>query len=245
MAGHSKWANIKHRKGRMDAIRGKITTKIAREITVAVRIGGSDPTGNMKLKLALQKAKENNIPKENIQRAIQKGAGNLDGASYEEIMYEGYGPGGVAILVETTTDNRNRTAADVRHLFSKYGGNLGESGCVGWMFKQKGTFLIEKNDKIDEETLMDIALNAGAEDVVEEDDSFEILSAPTDFEAIQDALENNNIETAKASISMIPDTTVALQGEDAEKLLKLIDALEDNDDVQEVYANFDIPDDML
>ena len=245
MSGHSKWANIKHKKGRMDAIRGKVTTKIAREITVAVRMGGSDPTGNMKLKLALQKAKENNIPKENIQRAIQKGAGALDGVSYEEIMYEGYGPGGVAILVETTTDNKNRTAADVRHLFSKYGGNLGETGCVGWMFKQKGTFLIEKSDKINEELLMDIALNAGAEDVVEEDETFEIISAPSDFEAIQNTLEENNIETTQSSIGMIPDNTIALQGEDAEKLLKLIDALEDNDDVQEVYANFDIPDDML
>jgi len=243
MSGHSKWANIKHKKGKMDAIRGKVTTKISREITVAVRMGGSDPSGNMRLKLALQKARENNIPKDNIQRAIQKGAGALEGSNYEEINYEGYGPGGVAIMVEAMTDNRNRTVADVRHLFAKYSGNLGESGCVSWMFKQKGLFIVEK-DGIDEEELMLLVLEAGAEDVETAEDQFEIITAPEDFEQVQQALEKNNIETAIARITMLPETTTELAGDEAVKMLKLIDALEDHDDVQEVYTNFDAPEDQ-
>ncbi len=244
MSGHSKWANIKHRKGKMDAIRGKITTKISREITVAARAGGADPAGNMRLKLALQKAKENNVPKENIQRAIQKGVGALEGGNYEEIVYEGYGPGGVAVLLEIMTDNRNRTAADIRHLFAKYGGNLGEAGCVSWMFDKKGLFLVDKAG-INEEDLMLIALEAGAEDIKSEDDQFEITTAPDDWEQVRAALEAAKIATASAQITMVPQTTVGLAGDDAVKLLKLMDALEEHDDVQEVYANFDIPEDMM
>lgn len=242
MSGHSKWANIKHKKGRMDALRGKLTTKIGREITVAVRIGGADPTGNMRLKLALQKAKENNIPKENIQRAIQKGSGTLDGANYEEITYEGYGPGGVAVTIEVMTDNRNRTAADVRHLFTKYGGNLGESGCVAWMFKKKGLFVIEK-EGVDEETLMLVALEAGAEDFKAED-QYEITTAPEDFDSVQQALDQNKVTTLVAQVTMVPETTVELNGDEAAKMVKLIDALEDHDDVQEVYTNVELPEDM-
>ncbi len=243
MSGHSKWANIKHKKGKMDAVRGKVTTKISREITVAVRMGGSDPTGNMRLKLALQKARENNIPKENIQRAIQKGSGALEGSNYEEIKYDGYGPGGVAIMVEAMTDNRNRTAADVRHLFSKYGGNLGESGCVSWMFKQKGIFVIEQ-DGIDEEELMLMVLDAGAEDFEAVDDQFEITTDPDDFEKVQEELEKNNIKTIVARITMVPETTASLSGDESVKMMKLMEALEDHDDIQEVYTNFDIPEDM-
>lgn len=242
MSGHSKWANIKHKKGRMDALRGKLTTKIGREITVAVRIGGADPTGNMRLKLALQKAKENNIPKENIQRAIQKGSGTLDGANYEEITYEGYGPGGVAVTIEVMTDNRNRTAADVRHLFTKYGGNLGESGCVAWMFKKKGLFVIEK-EGVDEESLMLVALEAGAEDFKAED-QYEITTAPEDFDSVQQALDQNKVTTLVAQVTMVPETTVELNGDEAVKMVKLIDALEDHDDVQEVYTNVELPEDM-
>ena len=245
MSGHSKWANIKHKKGKMDAIRGKITTKISREITVAVRMGGADPTGNMRLKLALQKARENNIPKDNIQRAIQKGQGALDGSSYEEIVYEGYGPGGTAVLLEVMTDNRNRTVADIRHLFSKNGGNLGESGCVGWMFRQKGLIVVEQQSGVNEEDLMMLVLDAGAEDMVVEEGQFEITTAPEDFPQVLQALENAQIKTSVARVSMIPDTSVELTGDDAVKMLKLMDALEDHDDVQEVYSNFDVPDDML
>ncbi|WP_425061214.1 putative transcriptional regulatory protein [Sporomusa carbonis] len=243
MSGHSKWANIKHKKGKMDAMRGKITTKISREITIAVRMGGSDPTGNMRLKLALQKARENNIPKENIQRAIQKGMGALEGSNYEEIIYEGYGPGGVAIMVEAMTDNRNRTAADVRHLFSKYGGNLGESGCVSWMFKQKGLFVVEQ-DGIDEEELMLLTLDAGADDFEASDGQFEITTTPDNFEQVQEALEKNNIKAVVARITMVPETTVDLSGDEATKMIKLLDVLEDHDDIQEVYTNFDIPEDI-
>lgn len=245
MSGHSKWANIKHKKGKMDAVRGKITTKIGREITVAVRLGGSDPTGNMKLKLALTKAKANNVPKDNIQRAIQKGLGALEGSSYEELLYEGYGPGGSAVMMEIMTDNRNRTAADIRHLFSKYGGNLGESGCVGWMFKKKSVFVVEKETFTDEEALMMLALEAGAEDFKAEEDAFEITALPEDFNVIEKMLEENKIEAAVAEISMIPDTTIHLEGKDAEKMLRLIEALEDHDDVQEVYANYDIDENLL
>lgn len=241
MSGHSKWANIKHKKGKMDAIRGKVTTKISREITVAVRLGGADATGNMKLKLALQKAKANNIPKENIQRAIQKGLGALDGQSYEEMTYEGYGPGGVAVMVEIMTDNRNRTAADVRHIFSKNGGNLGETGCVSWMFKQKGLFVVGQDEKLDEEELMMLALEAGAEDFKSEEDEYEIITAPEDFEAVQQVLEENKIECEVAQITMIPDTTMALGEAEGEKMMRLIEMLEDHDDVQEVYSNFDFP----
>ncbi len=237
MSGHSKWANIKRKKGANDAIRGKITTKIGREITIAVRMGGSDPTGNMRLKLALSKAKANNIPKENIQRAVQKGLGAAEGSNYEELTYEGYGPSGSAIMLDILTDNRNRSAADVRHIFSKYGGNLGETGCVAWMFKQKAVFIVEKDTFSDEDALMGIVLDAGAEDLKAEDDIFEITAATKDYEAIEAALAEKGIETASAEITMLPDTMVKLVGKDAEKMQNLMDALEENDDVQNVYSN--------
>ena len=239
MSGHSKWANIKRKKGANDAIRGKITTKIGREITIAVRMGGGDPTGNMRLKLALSKAKANNIPKDNIQRAIQKGLGAAEGSNYEELTYEGYGPAGSAIMLDILTDNRNRSAADVRHIFSKYGGNLGETGCVGWMFKQKAVFIVEKETFEDEDALMSIVLEAGAEDLKAEDDVFEITADPADYEAIEAAVGAKGIETASAEITMVPDTTVKLEGKDAEKMQSLIDALEENDDVQNVYSNYE------
>ena len=240
MSGHSKWANIKRKKGANDAIRGKITTKIGREITIAVRMGGAEPTGNMRLKLALSKAKANNIPKDNINRAIQKGLGATEGSNYEEITYEGYGPGGSAIMLDILTDNRNRTAADVRHLFSRFGGNLGETGCVGWMFKQKAVFVVEKETFGDEDALMDIVLEAGAEDMRSEDDVFEITAEPADFDAIEAALGEKGIETASAEITMVPDNTVKVEGKDAEKLQNLVDALEENDDVQNVYGNYEM-----
>jgi len=237
MSGHSKWANIKRKKGANDAVRGKITTKIGREITVAVRMGGADVTGNMRLKLALSKAKANNIPKDNIQRAIQKGIGAADGSKYEELVYEGYGPAGSAVMLDIMTDNRNRTAADIRHLFSKFGGNLGETGCVGWMFKQKAIFIVDKEAYDKEDDLMTIALEAGADDFKAEDDSFEITADPGDFETIAKVLEDNKIE---AEVTMVPDTTVNLEGKDAEKMILLIDALDEHDDVQNVYANYEI-----
>lgn len=243
MSGHSKWANIKRKKGKNDAVRGKITTKISREITIAVRMGGADPTGNMRLKLALQKAKENNIPKENINRAIQKGAGTLEGQSYEEIVYEGYGPAGVALTVNVLTDNRNRAAADVRHLFSKHGGNMGETGCVSWMFKNLGLFVVAK-DAVDEDKLMEVALDAGADDIRTEGDEYEIVTTPEAYDTVEQALADHNIPTEHAQITMAPDTTIALSPEDAQKLENMIDAFDDLDDVQDVYHNGEFPDDM-
>ena len=243
MSGHSKWANNKHKKGKADALRGKITTKISREITIAVRMGGSDPTGNMKLKLALSKAKANNIPKDNIQRAIQKGAGALEGQSFEEITYEGYGPAGVAMMVSCLTDNRNRTAADVRHVFSKYGGNLGATGCVGYMFQQKGVFAVSKETGVEEDDLMMIALEAGAEDIKNEEEGFEIVTTPDAFDDVEKALADAGIEVEMAEITMIPDTMAELSAEDAERVQKMLDVLEDLDDVQDVYHNADLPED--
>ena len=243
MSGHSKWANIKHKKGKADALRGKITTKISREITIAVRMGGADPTGNMKLKLALSKAKANNIPKDNIQRAIQKGAGAVEGQSFEEITYEGYGPAGVAMMVSCLTDNRNRTAADVRHVFSKYGGNLGATGCVGYMFQQKGVFAVSKETGVEEDDLMMVALEAGAEDIKNEEEGFEIVTTPDAFDDVEKALADAGIEVEMAEITMIPDTMAELSAEDAERVQKMLDVLEDLDDVQDVYHNADLPED--
>ncbi|WP_277300897.1 YebC/PmpR family DNA-binding transcriptional regulator [Veillonella montpellierensis] len=240
MSGHSKWANIKHKKGKTDALKAKVTTKISREITVAVRMGGSDPTGNMRLKLALQKARENNITKDNIQRAIQKGAGASDTSNYVEITYEGYGPGGVAVRVEAMTDNKNRAAADVRHAFTKQGGNMGESGCVAWMFTSKGIFVVSKEGH-DEDELTLLALDAGAEDLKVEDDVFEIYTTPEEFDAVEAALAEANIETEVAKITMMPDNYIELSGDDAVKMQKMLDALDDLDDVQDVYHNAILP----
>ncbi|MDU5395282.1 MAG: YebC/PmpR family DNA-binding transcriptional regulator [Negativicoccus succinicivorans] len=242
MSGHSKWSNIKHKKGKNDAIRAKITTKIGKEITVAARLGGADPTGNMRLKLALQKARENNVPKDNIQRAIQKGIGATDGGNYEEITYEGYGPSGVALVVEVMTDNRNRAAADVRHAFSKHGGNLGESGSVTWMFKRKGVFVLP-GDAGDEEELMMMALDAGAEDFKNDEDDYEVLTTPENYDAVEKAFQDANIEMSISKITMVPDTTIALDGDDARKMQNLLDALDDLDDVKDVYSNAELPDD--
>ena len=242
MPGHSKWSKIKHKKGKNDAIRAKITTKIGKEITVAARLGGADPTGNMRLKLALQKARENNVPKDNIQRAIQKGIGATDGGDYEEITYEGYGPSGVALVVEVMTDNRNRAAADVRHAFSKHGGNLGESGSVTWMFKRKGVFVLP-GDAGDEEELMMMALDAGAEDFKNDEDDYEVLTTPENYDAVEKAFQDADIEMTISKITMVPDTTIALDGDDARKMQNLLDALDDLDDVKDVYSNAELPDD--
>ena len=241
MAGHSKWANIKHRKGKMDALKGKLTTKISREITIAVKIGGNDPGGNTRLKLALQKARANNVSKENIQRAMQKGQGMSDSSNYEEIIYEGYAPSGVAVMVTALTDNRNRTAAEVRHIFSKYGGNLGDTGCVGWLFKRRGLFAVERSGEISEEELMLLVLEAGAEDMQAEEDVYVILTLPDNFDRMEQALTDNNIPIASAELSLIPDNHIKVNGEDAQRLEKMLETLEELDDVQEVFSNADLP----
>ena len=244
MSGHSKWANIKHKKGKADALRGKITTKISREITIAVRMGGADPTGNMKLKLALSKAKANNIPKDNIQRAIQKGAGALEGQSFEEITYEGYGPAGVAMMVSCLTDNRNRTAADLRHYFDKNGGNLGAMGCVGFLFSQKGVIDISLEDKDADEAMMD-ALDAGAEDFDAGEDAAEITTDPENYSAVVKAMEEKGYEILSDDLAMVPMTTTRLTDPDQLKLMgKLLDALEDNDDVQNVWHSLENEEDL-
>lgn len=245
MSGHSKWSTIKRRKGAIDAKRGKIFTKLIKEITVAARMGGGDADANPRLRTAILAAKTENMPKDNIERAVKKGTGDLDGASYEEILYEGYGPGGVAILVETMTDNKNRTVADIRHFFSKSGGNLGESGCVGWMFDKKGIIIVDK-ETIPEEELLEIALEAGAEDVVEEDSTFQVVTAPEDFNQVVENLDRDELKYVEASISMVPQNTVDVSDEKtARSLLKLMENLEDHDDVQKVHANFDIPDELM
>ncbi|MFZ5774466.1 MAG: YebC/PmpR family DNA-binding transcriptional regulator [Thermodesulfobacteriota bacterium] len=245
MAGHSKWANTKHRKAGQDAKRGKIFTKLAKEIAVAARMGGGDPDANPRLRAGIIAARAVNMPKDNIERAIKKGAGGLEGVNYEEITYEGYGPGGVAVLVECMTDNRNRTVGEVRFIFSKAGGNMGESGCVNWMFDKKGSMVVDKAG-VDEEKLMELALESGAEDVVEDGDTFEVITAPDDFDAVRDALDQAGITFVEAGISMIPQNSVEVADEKtATQLMKMLDNLEDNDDVQKVHANFDIPDELM
>jgi YebC/PmpR family DNA-binding regulatory protein len=240
MSGHSKWHTIKHKKGALDAKRGKIFTKLIKEITVAARVGGSgDVDQNARLRKVVNDAKGMNMPNDTIDRAIKRGTGELEGVNYEEITYEGYGIGGVAVLVETMTDNRNRTVAELRHLFSKNGGNLGEAGSVAWMFDKKGYFVVDKAAKSEDE-LFEIALEAGADDVQDEGDVFEIYAAPENFEAVQEALKKSGVETQAAEISMIPQNYIRLEGDDAKKMLKLYEAVEDNDDVQNIYANFDI-----
>ena len=245
MSGHSKWSTIKRKKGANDAKRGKIFTKLIKEITVAARMGGGDPDGNPRLRSAITAAKSENMPKDNVERAIKKGTGNLDGAVYEEILYEGYGPGGVAVLVETMTDNKNRTVADVRHFFAKSNGNLGESGCVAWMFDKRGVIEVDA-EGVDEEELMDLAIEAGAEDVVEEEAAFQILTTPDDFSDVVDSLEKSGVKTVEASISMVPKNTVEVAEEKtAKSLLRLLENLEDHDDVQKVHANFDISEEIM
>jgi len=243
MAGHSKWAQIKHKKAVVDAKRGKIFTKIAKEITVAVRLGGKDPEMNPRLRTVIAKAKSVNMPNENIERAIKKGTGELADVQYEEITYEGYGPGGVAVLVEAMTDNKNRTVGEIRHLFSKYNGNLGESGCVSWLFEQKGYFVFD-GKSITEDELMEIALEAGAEDVRQDDGSLEVITDPADFEKVKEAFDKRGLKYNVSEITKIPKNYVEIKGKDAENMMKLFEALEDHDDVQNVYANFDLPDDM-
>ena len=245
MSGHSKWSTIKRKKGANDAKRGKIFTKLIKEITIAAKMGGGDIDGNPRLRSAVTSAKSENMPKDNIERAIKKGIGDLDGAVYEEILYEGYGPGGVAVLVETMTDNKNRTVADVRHYFTKSNGNLGESGCVAWMFDKRGVIVVDA-EGVDEEELMDLAIEAGAEDVIEDETTFQILTTPEDFSEVVDSLEKSGVKSVEASISMVPKNTVEVTGEKpARSLLKLLENLEDHDDVQKVHANFDIPDEIM
>ena len=240
MSGHSKWSTIKRKKGANDAKRGKIFSKLIKEITVSARQGGGDPDGNPRLRSAIAAAKAENMPKDNIERAIAKGSGGGDGDAYEEILYEGYGPGGVAVLVECMTDNRNRTVADVRHYFAKSNGNLGENGCVAWMFDKRGQILVDK-DKITEEELMEKALEAGAEDVIEDENEFQVLTSVDDFNDVRDGLEEQGVDYLEASISMIPQNTIEVEDEKvASSLLKLLENLEDHDDVQKVHANFDI-----
>lgn len=244
MSGHSKWASIKHKKAATDAKRGALFTKLIKEITVAARNGGGNMETNVSLRAAVQKAKGGNMPWDNIDRAIKKGTGELPGIIYESIFYEGYGPGGVAILVEALTDNKNRASAEVRNLFSKKNGNLAGAGSVSWMFAKKGYILVEK-DKANEEKLMDIALNAGAEDMKSEDDAYEITTSLSDFEKVKQALADNKIPVQEAEVTMIPSSLVKVTGQDAKNVLALVEALEEHEDVQKVHANFDIPDEEL
>jgi YebC/PmpR family DNA-binding regulatory protein len=238
MSGHNKWSTIKHKKGATDAKRGKVFTKIIKEISVAAKLGGGDAVANPRLRTAIDKAKAENMPKDNIERAIKKGAGGMEGVTYEEIIYEGYGPGGAAVLVEVLTDNRNRSVSDIRSIFTKCNGNMGEAGCVAWMFSKKGLILYDKS--VDFEQLFEAAIEAGAEDVAEQDEQFEVTTEPGDFTQVREALEGKGLRHASAEITMIPQTLVVLEGKQAESMLKLMDRLEDNDDVQNVYSNFDI-----
>ena len=239
MSGHSKWANIQHRKGRQDAKRGKIFTRLIKEMTVAARNGGGDINSNPRLRTVVTEAKAANMPAENIKRAIQRGTGELPGVTYEEINYEGYGPGGAAIIIETMTDNKNRTVGEIRHMLAKFNGNLGAENSVAWMFSKKGYMVIEKAG-VDEEKLMEAVLEAGADDFRDDGDSFEVISDTATFEAVKDAVKALNIEPVTAKVSMLPQNYVKLEGKDASRMLKLMEAVEDHDDVQNVWSNFDI-----
>ncbi len=241
MSGHNKWSTIKHKKGKADAARGKVFTKLIKEITVAARMGGSDPTGNPRLRTALDAARVANMPKDNIDRAIKKGTGELEGVIYEEIVYEGYGPSGVAVLLECMTDNKNRTVPELRKIFSKFGGNLGESGCVGWMFDSKGVITINR-EGVDGDLILEHALEAGAEDVKESDEEFEVITSMEDFETVKAALEGAGLAFESAELTRIPQTTINLTGKHAEQMLRMMDTLDDHDDVQNVYANYEIDD---
>jgi len=244
MAGHSKWKNIRLHKGKADVERGKVFGKLARELTIAAKLGGGNPDSNPRLRLAVEKARDESMPADNIKRAIQKGTGELASENYEEVTYEGYGPGGVAVLVEATTDNRNRTVADLRHLFSRHGGNLGESGSVAWQFSRKGVIEVLAEGR-EEEAVMEAALEAGAEDLAHEGDTYEITTPANDLTTVRASLESRGIAVDSASLEMVPQSTVRLESDSARRMLKLMDALEDHDDVQRVAANFDINDDIL
>jgi YebC/PmpR family DNA-binding regulatory protein len=244
MSGHSKWHSIKHKKAKVDAARGRIFTKLIREITVAARVGGGDPNGNPRLRTAVLAARSVNMPADNIDRAIKKGTGELEGVRYEEITYEGYGPGGVAVMVEVVTDNKNRTVGEIRKLFSKNAGNLGESGCVAFTFHKKGYIQVDAS-KVDEDKLMTIALDAGAEDMQREESLFALTTTPKDFEKVRDAIGKSGIKPVSAEVTMVPTTTVKLEGKQAEQMIRLMEELEEHDDVQHVYANFDIPEEIL
>jgi YebC/PmpR family DNA-binding regulatory protein len=244
MSGHSKWASIKHKKTATDAKRGKIFTKIIKELSIAARIDGGDPETNARLRKSIADAKAANMPADNIKRAIMKGTGQLEGVNYEELTYEGYGPGGVAIFIETLTDNKNRTVSEIRHLFSKNNGNIGESGCVSWMFSRKGYFVIEK-DKAAEDELLEIILEAGAEDMKEDGSNYEIFTPPDNYEAVVNALTENNVEIAAQNLGYIPQNYVKVEGKQAQQVLRLMEELEDHDDVQNVWSNFDIDEEEI
>jgi YebC/PmpR family DNA-binding regulatory protein len=239
MSGHSKWHSIKHKKGAADAKRGRIFTRIIKELSVAARAGGGDPASNPRLRTIIAEAKSVNMPAENIQRAIRRGTGEEPGVSYEEVTYEGYGPGGAAVIVEALTDNRNRTVGELRHLLSKHGGNLGESNSVAWMFEKKGYIVIEKS-KVDEEALMAAALDAGADDLRDDDDNWEVISAPGAFEPVLEAIKKLGVDPASAQVAMLPQNYVRLEGKTAQQMVRLMEALDEHDDVQKVWSNFDI-----
>jgi YebC/PmpR family DNA-binding regulatory protein len=244
MSGHNKWASIKHKKAATDAKRGNLFTKLVKEITVAAKMGGGDPAINARLRTAIEIAKAANMPLDNIKKAVQKGTGELPGVAYEELVYEGYGPAGVAIIIEITTDNKNRSVAEVRKIFSVYNGNMGETGCVSWMFETKGLIEVDKKSG-DEETIMEIALEAGAEDFKVEDECFEIYTNPKELDKVVKSLKDKNIEIITSNITKIPQTKIKLEGKQAEQMLKLMDKLDSHDDVQNVYANFDISDEIM
>ena len=246
MSGHSKWAQTKHKKAVVDARRGKLFSRISKEISVSARIGGGNSDMNPRLRLAVEKAKEANMPADNIKRAIMRGTGDIPGATYEESVYEGYGPGGVAVMPEVLTDNKNRTVSELRNIMSKHGGSLGEAGCVAWMFDKRGYILVDKK-VIDEEPLMSVALDAGAEDMKNEpeEENYEVITAPDDLKKVKDAIERKKIKFHIAEVTMLPKSYVKLDVKDAEKMLRLMDALEEHDDVQNVFANFDIPEEIM
>ena len=246
MSGHSKWSTIKHKKGRADAKRGKLFTKVIREITVAARESGGDPDSNPRLRSAVSAAKSANMPADNIKRAIQRGTGELPGVNYEEVSFEGYGPGGVAVMLELLTDNRNRTTPEIRHLFSKNGGNLGENGCVSWLFTRKGLILVPRSSEMDDDEVMEIILEAGAEDFdVEDEDYYRVFTSPDELHVVKERLESAGLEIEAAQMEMEPSSTTRLEGKAAQQMIHLMEAFEDHDDVQNVWANFDIDDELL
>jgi YebC/PmpR family DNA-binding regulatory protein len=244
MSGHSKWSSIKHKKAARDAKRGKVFTKLIKEITIAARLGGGDINANPRLRTAVLTARQQSMPNDNIDRAVKKGTGELGGGQLDEVTYEGYGPGGVAVTVDVLTDNRNRTVAEIRFIFGRHGGNMGETGCVGWMFKKRGVIAIEKS-AADEDKLIELALEAGADDVTSDDESYQVMTAPENFNVVRDAIEKAGIAMVQAEVTRIPENTVAVSGHTAEQVLKLMEELEDHDDVQNVAANFDISDEEM